>query len=151
METSTHPFLFSAGSWLGEGKIKLSMVTEELPFYTRWRIDEDAKADGFAGWLQEIQIQGVADTMINSFSFSNKSEEEFALLLENHALGRVKGKGVFSEKVIAWELQAKEIGFQGFEIYEKQADGSYIFYAEYATDDDYRTTIQGKIWQKTSA
>ncbi|NGX47877.1 MAG: hypothetical protein K1000chlam3_01262, partial [Chlamydiae bacterium] len=33
-----HLFLLSPKKWLGEGKIKLSMVEEELDFITRWNL-----------------------------------------------------------------------------------------------------------------
>ena len=43
-----------------------------------------------------------------------------------------------------------EIGFDGFELYEKIDDKNYTMRAEYATNDQFRTLIQGKLWQKVT-
>ena len=40
-----------------------------------------------------------------------------------------------------------DLGFEGFEFYEKQKDDSYLMRAEYSTTDQYRTLIIGKIWE----
>ena len=53
--------------------------------------------------------------------------------------------------MIAWEFRVPEIGFEGFETYEKQPDDTYLMHAEYATDDQLRTVIKGKIWQKIAS
>jgi hypothetical protein len=70
--------------------------------------------------------------------------------LENQALGKITGKGLINEKVIAWEFRVEDIGFEGFELYEKQDDLTYLMRAEYATSDQFRTLIQGRVWQQTS-
>jgi hypothetical protein len=44
----------------------------------------------------------------------------------------------------------EEIGFEGFEFYEKQDDKNYLMRAEYATTDQFRTLIQGRLWQKNT-
>jgi len=52
------------------------------------------------------------------------------------------------EKTVAWEFSNKELGFEGFEIYELQEDGNYITRGEYVSIDQLRTIIEGKIWKK---
>ncbi len=80
----------------------------------------------------------------------NLTSGEFAIELENQALGKVTGKGLVNDKVIAWEFRIVEIGFEGFELYEKQDEKNYLMRAEYATSDQFRTLIQGRVWQQTS-
>lgn len=142
-----HAFLFSPGQWLGEGKIVLSMVDEELSFVTKWTI-MPPDAEGKIECVQEIQIKGLADVMHNQFSIFDLSSNLFQIELENQSLGRVGGKGLIDDKVIAWEFRLSEVGFEGFELYEKQKDDTYNIRAEYASNDDFRTLIQGKLWKQ---
>lgn len=144
-----HRFLLTPTTWLGQGKIQLNMVSEELTFFTRWNAanrDTDGKIECF----QEIQVKGLSDIMLNEFLIHPVTSGEFTIDLENQALGRVSGKGLVNDKVIAWEFRVEEIGFEGFELYEKQDDQNYIMRAEYATNDQFRTLIQGKLWLQTS-
>ena len=58
------------------------------------------------------------------------------------------GKGTINHKLIGWEFRLDHLGFEGFEFYEKGADSdTYLMHAEYATSDDFRTAIHGKIWR----
>ena len=143
-----HSFIFKPGIWLGEGNIVLNMVDEELGFFTRWNMGE-ADAEGNIECLQEIQVKGLSDVMMNQFTFSGVTPASFLVELENHAVGRVEGNGVVNDKVVGWEFRIVDIGFEGFEFYEKQDDGSYLVHAEYATSDQFRTVIRGKLWQST--
>src|SRR5690349_12331024 len=99
-----HPFLIEPGLWLGEGKIQLNMVAEELNFVTRWNT-QTKDGEGKIESAQEIQIKGLSDVMQNAFILSAFHGEEFEIELENEALGKVKGKGLISEKMIAWEFR----------------------------------------------
>lgn len=142
-----HTFLFESKKWLGEGTIKLSMSDEELRFYTRWNlgaIDPAGKIPAF----QEVQITGVEEAMQNQFLITDLTPTHFNIELENAALGKITGKGLIKDKLIAWEFRNKEIGFEGFEFYERQEDGSYLMRAEYATPDHFRTMIRAKIWER---
>jgi hypothetical protein len=144
----THPFLLKPSSWLGEGKIQLNMVEEELAFYTRWNVaqrDDTGKIE----CIQEIQVKGLSDIMHNQFLLYDLTSGAFVIELENPSLGKVTGSGLITDKVIGWEFRAPDIGFEGFEFYEKQADNSYLMRAEYATSDQFRTVIKGKVWEKT--
>ena len=141
-----HQFLLTPGAWLGTGKIQLNMVAEELAFSTRWDI-RHLDGDGRIECLQEIQVKGLSDVMNNEFIIYNFNNGEFSIDLENQALGKILGKGLINDKVIAWEFRVEEIGFEGFELYEKQDEKTYLMRAEYATSDQFRTLIQGKVWQ----
>ena len=144
-----HQFLLKPSTWLGQGKIQLNMVAEELGFSTRWSVS-NVDGDGRIECTQEIQVKGLSEVMHNQFLIHNLSSGEFSIDLENQALGRVTGKGIVNDKVIAWEFRVEAIGFEGFELYEKQDDNNYIMRAEYATDDHFRTLIQGRLWQQTT-
>lgn len=144
---TTHPFILKPSSWLGEGKIQLNMVEEELSFYTRWNVaqkDETGKIECF----QEIQVKGLSDIMHNQFFLYDLTSGTFVIELENSSLGKVTGAGLITDKVIGWEFCAVDIGFEGFEFYEKQPDNTYLMRAEYATSDQFRTVIKGKVWEK---
>ncbi|MCB1084994.1 MAG: hypothetical protein KDK60_02720 [Chlamydiia bacterium] len=145
-----HPFILKPGRWLGEGKITLSTVEEVLPYYTRWTVpDRDDK--GCIASMQEIEISGLADVMKNQFSFYNMNRKTFVIELENQSLGKVVGKGMISDKLIGWEFRLDHLGFEGFEFYEKgELPDTYLMHAEYATNDDFRTVIHGKIWRSSS-
>lgn len=144
-----HPFILSPAMWIGEGKIRLSLVDEELSFMTRWNISQKDTTGKIEG-VQEIQVKGLTDVMFNQFSFSELGSNNFQVDLENQALGRVTGKGLLTDKIIAWEFRIPDIGFEGFEFYEKQPDNTYLMRAEYATNDQFRTIINGKVWQKAT-
>lgn len=142
-----HPFILKPGNWLGEGKISLSMVEEELPFYTRWNVPLSEK--GRIDSKQEIQISGLSDVMQNQFAFYDITQKSFAIELENQSLGKVVGTGLINDHLIGWEFRLDHLGFEGFEFYEKSdLPDTYLMHAEYATNDDFRTVIHGKIWLK---
>jgi hypothetical protein len=150
MDKLMHQFLFTSSLWLGQGKIQLNMISEELAFFTRWNA-QNADGTGRIECLQEIQVKGLSDVMCNEFLIYNlNASGEFSIDLENQALGRVTGTGLINEKVIAWEFRIEEIGFEGFELYEKQDENNYLIRAEYATSDQFRTLIQGRLWKQTT-
>ena len=140
-----HLFIFKPSLWLGEGKIRLNMVQEELNFFTRWKTQQ-SDATGLIESIQEIQVKGLSDIMINQFSFFAITPTQFSLELENHALGKIQGGGILNEKVIAWEFRVPDIGFEGLELYEKEGEHAYLMRAEYTTSDQFRTSIEGRIW-----
>lgn len=139
-----HLFIFNSEMWNGEGNIRLNMVDEELGFFTRWNF---LKTNGKIEGIQEIQVKGLSDIMHNQFTFSNFAQNKFVIELENQALGRIVGVGLATDKVIAWEFRIPDLGFEGFEFYERDADDNYMMRAEYATRDQFRTLIQGKVWK----
>lgn len=143
---SAHSFILTPSQWLGEGKIVLNMVEEELAFFTRWNVS-DKDPSGLIECVQEIQVKGLSDIMMNQFIFTNVSASSFTIELENQALGKIIGTGVINDKVIGWEFRMPELGFEGFEFYEKQPDNGYLMHAEYSTSDQFRTLIKGRVWQ----
>lgn len=144
-----HGFIFDAGKWLGEGKITLNMMDEELPFYTKWRVPTSDDI-GRIECVQEIQIAGVADLMLNEFAFYDRSKDAFNIELENQSLGKVVGKGMIKDHLIGWEFRLNNLGFEGFEFYEKEGEDSYLMHAEYSTTDEFRTVIHGRIWKQAA-
>ncbi|MBM3198791.1 MAG: hypothetical protein FJZ58_06015 [Chlamydiae bacterium] len=143
----SHEFIFTPGVWLGEGTIFLSMVKESLAFFTRWRVlPKDDQ--GQVVCLQEIQVKGLSDVMVNRFVFLDIVPTAFHIVMDNHAIGRVNGLGIIRSEMIGWEFREQEMGFEGFEFYEKQSDDLYHMHGEFATLDDLRTQVHGKIWHQ---
>lgn len=145
-----HLFIFSPSCWLGEGKIQLNMVEEELPFYAKWDVSQK-DAEGKIECVQQIQVKGLSEIMHNQLLFFDVASGNFCLELDNPSIGKVLGKGLITNALIAWEFRAPEMGFEGFETYEKQPDNTYLMHAEYATADQLRTVIKGKVWQEHSS
>ena len=142
------PFILTPGNWLGDGKITLSMMEKDLSFYMRWVVSPiDEK--GHIKALQEIQISGFPDLMRNQFDFYNITKDSFSIDLESETLGKVVGVGLITTALIGWEFRMSHIGFEGFEFYEATEDqNTYLLHAEYASNDDLRTIIHGKVWQQ---
>jgi hypothetical protein len=143
---NTHQFLFTPGYWIGEGKITFSSSPSVLRFYTRWHI-----APIHAGMIdcqQEVEMQEQMDVMRNFFSVSEVTAKSFAIELSSSILGTVTGKGIIDTKTIAWEFHHANQAFEGFEVYELKDNGEYMLHAEYASTDQLRTIIDGRIWRK---
>lgn len=144
-----HSFIFSPGTWCGEGKILLNMVEEELIFNTQWAVQNKDFA-GKVSCAQEIQIQGLSENMRNELSFYDFQNKSFAVDMENPNVGRIVGKGVYDDKMIAWEFRNNDMNFEGYETYNLQPDGSYHMKGEYVTADQFRTQIEAKIWLRSN-
>lgn len=140
-----HTFIFSQGTWFGEGKILLNMVEEELIFNTNWAV-QNKDFSGKISSAQEIQIQGLSENMRNELTFYDFGTKTFSVDMENPNVGRIVGNGVFDEKMIAWEFRNNEMNFEGYETYLLQGDGSYSMKGEYVTSDQFRTQIEARIW-----
>lgn len=141
-----HQFILYPQLWQGDGKISLNMVEEELNLLTRWSIG-DKDSTGKVQSVQEIQIDGLSENMRNELIFYDFTSKGFSVEMENVNIGRVVGMGVYDDRLLAWEFRENELNFEGFETYFLQEDGSYLFHAEYVTSDQFRTCIDGKIWQ----
>ena len=145
-----HFFIFQPKPWIGDGIITLNMVEEKLNFLTKWSVNEK----DFAGKIQsvqELQITGISENMRNELTFYDFTDNKFTVEMENLNIGRVVGSGVYDDKVFAWEFRENDLNFEGYETYILQKDGSYIIHAEYVTSDQFRTQIDGKIWQPLSS
>jgi hypothetical protein len=140
-----HDFIKKASSWIGEGNISLNMVEEDLNFYTKWKVSE-ADPLGKIQATQEIQIGGISENMKNVLTFFDFTDKGFSVEMENLNIGRVLGRGVFDNRIIAWEFRDNDLNFEGFETYYLQDDGSYLVHAEYVTSDQFRTQMEGRIW-----
>ena len=142
-----HSFIFNTGNWIGEGKIILNMVEEELFFNTQWAVP-GKDLTGKVSCAQDIQVHGLSESMRNELTFYDFSNKNFSVDMENQNVGRIVGTGVFDEKVIAWEFRNNDMDFEGFETYALQSDGSYLVHGEYVTSDQFRTQIEARIWEK---
>ena len=142
-----HSFIFNPGSWIGEGKITLNMVEEDLIFNSNWTVQNKDVA-GKVSCAQDIAIRGLSDSMRNELTFYDFGGKDFCVDMENPNIGKITGIGVFDEKTIAWEFPQGSLGCQGFEIYTLQAIDCYLLHAEYYLENEYRTFISGKIWRK---
>lgn len=145
-----HTFLFQPGVWIGEGEIAFPSAKETARFFTRWRVLEYSSEKLIC--LQEVELQGIQQTNRNEFTlfaFTPKpfTVGHFKIVLKNETIGELKGKGIVDPKSIAWELR-DDPGLEGYEVYEKQESGDYLFRAEYVSGDEAHTLIQGKIWLK---
>lgn len=143
-----HSFIFSPGTWAGEGKIVLNMVEEELVFNTNWAVQNKDFA-GKVTCAQDIQIHGLSENMRNELSFYDFQNKSFAVDMENPNVGRIVGIGVYDDQMIAWEFRNNEMSFEGYETYSLQPDGSYLMKGEYITSDQFRTQIEARIWPQS--
>lgn len=142
-------FLATPGKWTGEGTITLTLLDNETFSYTtKWNVGTTTKK-GVLRAVQEIQIKGMSDIMHNEFIITDMKDKGFNIELTNQAIGKVIGAGLVSPERLAWEFRLSSLGFEGFESYEEGKKGEYNVHAEYATVDDFRTIIHGKMW-KTS-
>lgn len=138
-------FIFTPGFWLGEGKISFSASPEFIKFYTKWQITEEAP--GIMAATQVVEMHGMEEQVINTFTFKDISSTTFTVFLENNLVGSVVGKGIRDGHTIAWEFRNQSI-FEGFEVYEQQENGDYFLHAEYGSPDQFRTIVEGLIWRK---
>jgi len=137
-------FIFEEGFWLGKGEIEFSMLPGKLNFYMRWRLRRDKdKIES----IQEIEIEGGAESLENKIIFSAPQSGCFRVSLENAVMQRLEGSGVIEEDSVAWEFKGNEELLEGFEVYRRQDEG-YIMKAEYVSPDQVKTTICGKIWRQ---
>ena len=71
-----HSFIFSPGTWYGEGKIVLNMVEEELIFNTNWAV-QNKDFSGKVSCGQEIQIQGLSAAKLLTLSLDRHEPMAF--------------------------------------------------------------------------
>lgn len=142
-----HKFLFQPSYWIGEGRITFSASPDQLHFYTKWMIEK--VEDNPLKLSQEVQLQGIEETVKNNFFVTDITEKTFKVHLENDMVGQVIGKGLIEDDKIAWEFKNQD-GFEGFEVYELEENGDYMMHAEYLSGDQFRTIIDGRIWEKES-
>ncbi len=144
-----HAFIFTPGLWLGEGTIKISTSPENLKFFTKWNSTKrEEKGVMVIETIQQVEILGVPQQLVNNLYFSKVSQTSFAVRLENESVTQVMGQGVLDDKMIAWEFRNLP-NFDGFETYRLQPNDDYLMHAEYASADGFhRTVIEGRVWKK---
>lgn len=142
---SKHEFIFKPGNWIGEGKITFSASPERLRFYTKWFIEKSES--GLIRCQQHVEMEGRDQNVTNSFVFSGFLPESFVVELSSDLMGTMRGKGLVDAKTIAWEFRSPD--FEGFEVYELVENGDYMLHAEYISTEQFRTIVDGRIWQKS--
>ena len=143
-----HLFILTPSYWIGEGRISFSSSPDIVRFYTRWVLTESSERDGKTMRANhDVEMQGGQDQVKNKLIFYNFSPTSFEVELKNDLVGTILGNGLIDEEKIAWEFRGKT-HFEGFEVYEKQDNGDYLFHAEYISQDHFRSVIDGRIWQK---
>jgi len=141
---TNHAFIFQPGRWIGTGKITLSFSPEVLRFRTAWDLQQNSAGEILAKQLVEIEQN---DSTINHFSIYAIDKGTFKISLESELIGAFGGVGIYDAKTIAWEFTAPG-SIEGYEVFELQDNGEYIFHSEYASQDLFRTVIDGRIWKK---
>lgn len=141
-----HLFIFQAGIWLGEGEISFASSKETIHFYTRWQFI-DKNQESYL-WVQEVELHPLNEVNRNFYTFTPTSEKAFTIQLANESMGHVEGKGIISQDLIAWELRSQPES-EGYDVYERQENGEYIFRSEYNSLDPYRTIIKGTLWKRS--
>ncbi|MFV0339879.1 MAG: hypothetical protein ACK5MA_04495 [Parachlamydiaceae bacterium] len=140
-------FIFTPGIWLGEGSISFASFDEKVAFFTRWTIQEPVPGEIEA--FQEVELSSVEQTTRNRMQISELTKGSFKVTLENDLMGKVSGKGIYDDHMVAWELRDQP-GMEGYEVFKLQPDGTYQFRSEFSSPP-FRTLIEGKIWKKTTA
>jgi hypothetical protein len=140
-------FIFTPGIWLGEGTVSFASFEERVAFFTRWTIQESTPGEIEA--FQEVELSSVEQTTRNRMRILDISKGTFAITLENDLMGKVSGKGIYDEHMVAWELRDQP-GMEGYEVFKLQPDGTYQFRSEFSSPP-FRTLIEGKIWKKKTA
>lgn len=140
-------FIFKPGLWIGEGKVTFSASPETVRFYTKWTVEEEKNK--MIACQQHVEMEGGESNVYNTFVFSNLLPNSFSVELTSEMLGTAQGKGIIDEKTIAWEFRGHP-EFEGFEVYELQDNGDFMLHAEYASIDQIRTIIDGRIWKKVA-
>lgn len=138
-----HTFILSPGVWEGSGIISFSMADDVLHFKTRWTVLP--QEEGKIYFSQLLDVNEYTDKMQNSFCISDLSQDKFHIQLENQLAGKVQGEGLISPQSIAWEFRRKDQEFEGFEIYERQEEGTYKMRAEFTAGEGLRTFVKGFI------
>ncbi len=143
-----HLFLLKPGLWLGEGTVTFTASPESLHFATKWEVKE--MANGELQAVQQVEIRGLSERVVNRFLFFDITPTQFALELQNELVGSVIGKGIYDELQIGWEFLG-HTDFQGFEIYRVIDQETYSLHAEFSSSDEYRTIVHGRVWKKVSS
>lgn len=143
---SAHAFIFLPGTFNGQGKVTFSSSPDVIRFFTQWEVQK--REGDVIRAVQRVEMQGAQETLVNAFVFSAITAEGFQIELTNELLGTVQGKGVISPTQFGWEFRGHPT-FDGFEVYYIDEKSDYHVHAEYASPDQYRTTINGRLWSKS--
>lgn len=136
-------FLFSKGTWLGQGSLKYTHAKEKLLFNTRWEIDE--LSPGIFQAQHKVEIEGVEECHTNVYTFFPIDDKTFRLVLQNPIVEQVEGKGFIEEGKIGWNIDTPVL--KGYETFTKLDEKTYTLEGEYFSQD-LSSKIEGKLWKK---
>lgn len=144
-----HEFIFAPGRWVGGGKITFSTSPEVIRFYTSWAIEHKNQ---LIYSVQRVEMHPLEAVINNNFIIYDIEPERFKIDLESELIHGSSGKGIIDAQTIAWEFHGheNEEGIEGFEVYELQENGDYMFHAEYSSMEQFRTIVDGRIWKKAT-
>ena len=74
-----------------------------------------------------VELEMTKEKTTNTFIFSQITQDNFIVALQNDLFGQVFGKGIISDIAIDWEFHGQDLTIEGFEIYQ------HLFSDEYAT------------------
>jgi hypothetical protein len=134
----THSFLLKPSIWLGTGTIQLGTAPNKLALHTRWTVTSKQIK-------QEVEITGITEQITNLYTISNLTPSSFTISLTSATVKNILGEGVISDNALHWAFNHKEL--TGFENFDLQPDGSYLFQAEFGTIGEFCNQVEGKIWQ----
>ncbi len=137
-------WLYQPGIWLGRGTLSISAVTEVLGLSVRWTVEPECESGIEA--LQEIEMQGDGTPLQNKYRFFDITADSFRIELKNEFIGKVLGVGIIDDKRFAWEFRDTGSGFEGVEVYERQSDDTYRFHANFLSQDQLKTSVEGVMW-----
>lgn len=107
----------------------------------------EKEEDGRLCCVQQVEMQGVDEKVINQFVIYAISEKKFKIDLQSESISLAKGSGVIDLKSVAWEFHGTK-GVEGFEVYQLQENGDYMMHAEYSSAELFRTIVDARLWRK---
>ncbi len=97
-----------------------------------------------------VELEKTKEKTTHTFIFSQITQDNFIVALQNDIFGQVFGKGIISDIAIDWEFHGQDLTFEGFEIYQHLFSDEYATRAEYVLSGEPHTIISGNLWRKTN-
>ena len=135
-----HAFIFNPNTWFGTG-IALFSPNTEAPFQMDWFIKKIKKDEIACKQVLNVPEANI-ENITNHYRIFDIREKRFSIELENEMVGKIVGVGLADKDIIAWEFRNQD-NFEAYEIFEKNQDGKYQIFSEFATPDQKRTVVKG--------
>ncbi len=133
-------FFSDPGRWRAEGSIQLPLGLKDLPFHALW--------EGHGPyWVQQVFLEGVNEPVVNAYR--RLEEDHPVILLESPHLGSFEASLSESPTQVGWEIKTEAL--DGYELFTRQEDGSYLHQAEFTGEHGMRTRIRSTLkWERPS-